>query len=74
MTTSTPPGLGSANSVLLTTHENLATNRSTGLELAVNGDSGKFVTWNFSSNLYFNPIDASNLGFAGTKSDVVVLA
>jgi outer membrane receptor protein involved in Fe transport len=58
------------NSVLLTTHENLATSRSTGVELAATADLGKAVTLNFSSNTFFNSIDASNLGFTGTKSDV----
>ena len=58
------------HSVLLTTHENLATNLSTGLELAANSDIGKFMTLNFSSNTYFNTIDASNLGFTGSKSDI----
>jgi len=57
------------NSVLLTTYENLAANRSTGLELAATTEVGKWLTLNFSSNTFFNTIDASNLGFAGTKSD-----
>ena len=58
------------NSVLLTTHENLATSRFTGLELSATTDLGKKVSLNFSSNTYFNSIDASNLGFTGAKSDV----
>jgi outer membrane receptor protein involved in Fe transport len=58
------------NNVLLTTHENLATSRSTGVELAVTTDLGRIVTLNFSSNTFFNTIDASNLGFTGTKSDI----
>jgi len=58
------------NNVLLTTHENLSTSRSTGVELAVTRDFGKTATLNFSSNTYFNTIDASNLGLAGTKSNV----
>jgi outer membrane receptor protein involved in Fe transport len=58
------------NSVLLTTDENLATSRFTGVELSANTDVGKHVSLNFSSNTYFNSIDASNLGFTGTKSDI----
>ena len=58
------------NSVLLTTHENLATSRSTGVELTANTDLGSHLTLNFSSNTYFNTIDASNLGFTGSKSDI----
>ena len=58
------------NNVLFTTHENLASSRSTGVELAATADLGKKVSLNFSSNTFFNSIDASNLGFTGTKSDV----
>ncbi len=58
------------NSILLTTHENLATSRSTGLELTANTDLGRHLSVNFSSNTYFNTIDASNLGFTGSKSDI----
>jgi len=58
------------NSVLLTTHENLAASRSTGVELSATTDVGKRVSLNFSSNTFFNTIDASNLGFSGTKSDI----
>ncbi len=58
------------NNVLLTTRENLAVSRATGLELTANGELGKRVTLNFSSNTFFNTIDASNLGFTSKKSDV----
>ena len=58
------------NNVLLTTRENLAVSRATGLELTANADPGKRFTLNFSSNAFFNTIDASNLGFTSTKSDV----
>ncbi len=58
------------NSVLLTTHENLATSRSTGLECSGTADLGKLASLNFSTNTFFNTIDASNLGFTGTKSDI----
>jgi outer membrane receptor protein involved in Fe transport len=58
------------NSVLLTTYENLSTNRFTGVELIATTDIGKRLSLNFSSNTYYNTIDATNLGFDGTKSDV----
>lgn len=58
------------NSILLTTKENLATNRSTGVELAATKDIGGRVTLNFSSNTFFNTIDASNLGYSSRKSIV----
>ena len=60
--------------VLLTTHQNLAQSRSTGLELTANGDVGKLATINFSSNTFFNTLDASNLGYSASKSDVSWIA
>lgn len=56
--------------VLLTTRENLSVNRATGFELTANTEMGKLLSLNFSSNTFFNTIDASNLGFTATKSDV----
>ncbi|MDB6126726.1 MAG: TonB-dependent receptor [Verrucomicrobia bacterium] len=58
------------NGVLLTTKENLSVSRFTGLELTANADVGKWLTFNASTNTYFNTIDASNLGFSSSKSDV----
>ena len=58
------------NSVLLTTHENLGSSRSTGLELTGTAEFGKRASLNFSSNTFYNTIDASNLGFATRKSNV----
>ena len=60
--------------VLLTTHENLATSNAAGLELTANTDLGSLVSLNFSSNTFYNTIDASNLGFSSRKSDVSWLA
>ncbi len=70
--TSITTDLGDA--VLLTTRTNLGVSRATGLELTANTDVGKLLTLNFSSNTFFNTIDASNLGFSGTQSDVSWLA
>jgi outer membrane receptor protein involved in Fe transport len=58
------------STTLLTTQENLSTNRSGGLELGVSGDLGHQVTVNFSSNAYYSEIDASNLGYSATKSTI----
>ena len=52
---------------LLTTRENLATNRSGGVELAASTEIG-LATINLSTNLYRNQIDASNLGFSSSRS------
>jgi outer membrane receptor protein involved in Fe transport len=60
--------------VLLTTRENLATSNAAGLELTANRDIGHLATVNFSSNTFYNTIDASNLGFSSSKSDVSWLA
>ena len=60
--------------VLLTTHTNLATSNAVGFEFTANTDFGKAVTLNFSSNTFYNTIDASNLGFSASKSDVSWLA
>jgi outer membrane receptor protein involved in Fe transport len=54
--------------VLLTTRENLATSRNGGLELVANGRLSPKLTYNVSSNVYWNEIDASSLGFTGTRS------
>lgn len=62
------------NGLLLTTHENLATSNAAGLELTANGDVGPHLSLNFSSNTFYNSIDASNLGFSSNKSDVSWLA
>ncbi|MDO8539388.1 MAG: TonB-dependent receptor [Opitutaceae bacterium] len=60
--------------VLLTTQENLARSEATGLELTANAALGGHATFNFSSNTFFNTIDASNLGYRTRKSDVSTTA
>jgi outer membrane receptor protein involved in Fe transport len=60
--------------VLLTTRENLAESRSTGLELTANTDFGKMASLNFSANTFFNTLDASNLGYSASKSDLSWIA
>jgi outer membrane receptor protein involved in Fe transport len=60
--------------VLLTTHENLATSNAAGLEVTANTDLGPHVSLNFSSNTFYNTIDASNLGFSSSRSDISWLA
>jgi outer membrane receptor protein involved in Fe transport len=54
--------------VLLTTKQNLATSRNGGLELVANGRLSPKLTYNVSSNIFWNEIDASKLGFVGTRS------
>ncbi|HLA70777.1 MAG TPA: TonB-dependent receptor [Steroidobacteraceae bacterium] len=54
--------------VVLIRPENLGESVSGGLELTASGRLGKQLDYNFSGNAYYNEIDASNLGFAGTRS------
>ncbi|MBI1686867.1 TonB-dependent receptor domain-containing protein [Caulobacter hibisci] len=56
------------NGVLLTTRENLSQSRNGGLELVANGRLTPKITYNVSANAFWNEIDASNLGFTGTRS------
>jgi outer membrane receptor protein involved in Fe transport len=55
---------------LLTTHENLATNRSGGLELVATTNVGSRLSINTSANAYYSEINAGNLGFAGMRSTI----
>jgi outer membrane receptor protein involved in Fe transport len=60
--------------LLLTSRENLAESRSAGLELVANGRFWKTFSYNASTNLYWNEIDASRLplgpglGFGNVRS------
>lgn len=58
--------------VLLTTRENLGKSRAAGLELVANGRLSPKLTYNLSGNLFWNEIDAGNLGFAGNRSGTAV--
>jgi outer membrane receptor protein involved in Fe transport len=55
---------------LLTTHENLASNQSGGLELVAATPLGPRLNVNLSSNAFYSQINASNLGFSGNRSTV----
>jgi outer membrane receptor protein involved in Fe transport len=58
------------DSVMLTTKENLSSSQSSGFEFIVNSKIGKIVTYNFSSNVFYNVIDASGLGYSNNKSAI----
>ena len=47
---------------------NLGSSRAAGLELTATGKLGPNLSYNASSNLYWNEIDAGNLGVAGVQS------
>lgn len=56
------------DTTLLTTNTNLASDRSTGVELIFSADLGNVISVHGSTNVFFNHIDASNLGFSENKS------
>jgi outer membrane receptor protein involved in Fe transport len=58
------------NGVLLTTHENLATSRFTGVELGATAKPLPGLSLNFGGNIYREEIDAENLGFSGTRAEI----
>ena len=62
------------DSVLLRTHENLSNSQSTGVELILTSTIAKVITANFSTNSYWNTIDASSLGYSANKSAVSTTA
>jgi outer membrane receptor protein involved in Fe transport len=56
------------DSILITTTKNLANDRSSGLELIINGALSSFLEIDISTNAFYNTIDASNIGFSKNKS------
>jgi hypothetical protein len=54
--------------LLLVTKENLGTSIAGGLELASSGHLISRLDYNLSGNVYYNRINAANLGFTGTRS------
>jgi outer membrane receptor protein involved in Fe transport len=56
------------DTTLLTTRTNLSNDRSTGIELIFSADLGEVATFHGSTNVFFNQIDASNLGYGQNKS------
>jgi outer membrane receptor protein involved in Fe transport len=56
------------DSILLTTMKNLSSDQSAGLELIVNGSVGDYLNGDINSSVFYNTIDASNIGFSKNKS------
>lgn len=56
------------NGVLLTTKENLESSHNAGVELIWNYSLGKWMSFNWNANGYFNQINARKLGFGRHKS------
>lgn len=58
------------DTTILTTQENLASDQSAGFEMVFSGNIGNTFSANLGSNVFYEQIDATNLGFSGTKSAV----
>jgi len=58
------------DTILITIQENLAADQSAGFELVVSGNVGSTFSANISTNVFYEQIDAANLGFSGKKSAV----
>jgi outer membrane receptor protein involved in Fe transport len=56
------------DSTLLTTTQNLSNDRSAGLELIFSAKAGTWFSANLSSNIFYNRINADNLGYIQNKS------
>jgi len=56
--------------VLLTTKENLGKATSGSVELSASGKIASAVSYNLSTNVFYNQIDAANLGFAAKRSTI----
>jgi outer membrane receptor protein involved in Fe transport len=56
--------------VVLTTLENVGESRSGGLEFTSSGKLAAWLDYNVSGNVYYNEIDARNLGITATRSAV----
>lgn len=56
------------NGVMKTTKENMSSSHATGTELILNSAISRWCNFNINSNLYWNVIDASNLGYSNNRS------
>ena len=56
------------DTVKLTTRANLTKSSSAGLELVYSKTVGKLLTFNLSTNSFYNTIDASGIGYSNNKS------
>lgn len=56
------------DSVLLSTIQNVSNDQSAGLELIFQGKAGKWLTSSLSTNIFYNQINASNLGYITNSS------
>lgn len=57
-----------------TTKENMSSSQSAGVELIANSAIGRFLDFNINSNVFYNVIDASDLGYNKKKSAIAWMA
>lgn len=56
--------------VMLATKENMSSSSAAGAEAILNSALGSWCNFNINSNIYYNTIDASELGYPATRSAV----
>ncbi len=54
--------------VMQTTKENMSSSSAAGAEIILNSAIGQWCNFNINSNLYYNSIDATDLGYSARKS------
>ena len=57
-----------SDGVILTTKQNMSSSSDAGVEAVVNSGIGNWCTFNLSTNLYYNTIDASDLGYSAKRA------
>ena len=70
MTSVTKYGYNGNEEILWTRLENLSSSQSSGMEFIISSGIGKTARFNISSNVYYNIIDATSLGFSDKKSTI----
>ena len=70
MTSVTEYGYNGNPEVMWTRLENLSSSRSSGIEFIANSGIEKAVRFNLSTNVFYNTIDASRLGYSKNKSTI----
>ena len=58
------------NNVYKSTLQNLSQSQAAGLELILSSGIGKAVNFNVATNIFYNTIDASSLGYGSSKSNI----
>jgi outer membrane receptor protein involved in Fe transport len=62
------------DTTFLTTEQNIDQDQAAGLELIFSARNGKWFSTNFSANIFYNRINADNLGYAQDRSVVSMFA